>query len=78
MSFLEELAKENVIKTSQIGEIKSRAQEKYAGDIDEALIESGVTEDKILEVKGKYLQMPVKKIQQSIIILLQLNCEKEC
>ena len=64
MSFLEELAKENVIKTSQIGEIKSRAQEKYAGDIDEALIESGVTEDKILEVKGKYLQMPVKKIDK--------------
>ena len=64
MSFLEELAKENVIKASQIGEIKSRAQEKYAGDIDEALIESGVTEEKILEVKGKYLQMPIKKIEK--------------
>ncbi len=64
MSFLEELAKENVIKASQIGEIKSRAQEKYAGDIDGALIESGITEEKILEVKGKYLQMPVKKIDK--------------
>ena len=64
MSFLEELAKENVIKASQIGEIKGRAQEKYAGNIDEALIESGVTEEKILEVKGKYLQMPIKKIDK--------------
>ncbi|MBI2627463.1 type II/IV secretion system protein [Candidatus Nomurabacteria bacterium] len=62
MSFLEELAKEEVIKKSQIGEIKNRAQEKFGGDIDEALIESGITEEKILEVKGKYLQMPVKKV----------------
>ena len=62
MSFLEELAKEDIIKQNQIGELKSRAEEKYGGDIDEALIESGVTEDKILEAKGKYLQMPIKKV----------------
>src|SRR3989338_3840257 len=35
MSFLEELAKKGVIKESQIGEIKSRATEKYNGYIDE-------------------------------------------
>ncbi len=64
MSFLEELAKEGLIKESQIGEIKSRAQEKFGGDIDEALNEAGVPEDKILEVKGKYLQMPVKKVDR--------------
>jgi len=62
MSFLEELAKEGVIKKSQIGEIKSRAQEKYNGDVDEALFESGITEEKLLEAKGQYLQMPVKKV----------------
>jgi len=62
MSFLEELAKEGAIKKSQIGEIKSRAQEKYEGDIDQALIESGVKEEKILKAKGKYLQMPVRKV----------------
>ncbi|KKQ02343.1 MAG: Tfp pilus assembly protein PilB [Parcubacteria group bacterium GW2011_GWA2_36_24] len=64
MSFLEELAKEEIIKQSQIGEIKSRAQEKYGGDVDEALLESGITEEKILEAKGKYLQMPVKKVNK--------------
>ncbi|MFA6076928.1 MAG: GspE/PulE family protein [Candidatus Paceibacterota bacterium] len=63
MSFLEELVKENIIEKSQIGEIKSRAQEKHGGDIDEALIESGITEEKILEIKGKYLQMPIKKVK---------------
>ncbi len=64
MSFLEELAKEDVIKKSQISEIKNRAREKFGGDTDEALIESGITEEKILEVKGKYLQMPVKKVDK--------------
>jgi len=64
MSFLEELVKENIIKQSQIGDIKSRAQEKHNGDIDQALLESGVSEEKILEAKGKYLQIPIKKINK--------------
>ena len=62
MSFLEELIKEGAIERSQVGEIKNRAQEKYNGNLDEALIESGVAEDKILKAKGEYLQMPVKKL----------------
>ncbi len=62
MSFLEELVKEGEIKKGQISDIKARAEEKYDGDVDQALLESGVTEEKILEVKGKYLQMPVKKV----------------
>lgn len=64
MSFLEELAKEGIIKTSQIGEIKNRAEAKYKGDLDEALIESGVAEEKILEAKGKYLKIPIKKVNK--------------
>ncbi|KKR70702.1 MAG: type II secretion system protein E [Candidatus Nomurabacteria bacterium GW2011_GWB1_40_7] len=62
MSFLEELAKKGVINESQIGEIKTRAKEEYNGDIDKALIESGVPEEKILEMKGIYLNIPVKKV----------------
>lgn len=62
MSFLEELVKKGGINESQIGEIKARAKEKYDGNIDEALLEAGVSEDKILETKGEYLGMPVKKI----------------
>ena len=64
MSFLEELVKEEIIKKGQISEIKNRAEEKFGGDVDKALIESGVTEDKILEAKGKYLRMPVKKVNR--------------
>ena len=62
MSFLEELVKRGVINESQIGEIKSRAKEKYKGDIDKSLLESGVNEEKILEVKGEYLNMPIRKV----------------
>ena len=62
MSFLEELVKEGLINKNQIGEIKSRAKENYGGDLDKALIQSGVTEEKILEAKGQYLQIPIKKV----------------
>ncbi len=62
MSFLEELSKKGVIDKSQIGEIKTRAEEKYEGNIDEALLEFDVPEDKILEAKGEYLQIPIKKV----------------
>ncbi|MFA5095396.1 MAG: GspE/PulE family protein [Candidatus Paceibacterota bacterium] len=62
MSFLEELVKKGAISKGQISEIKNLAQEKHAGDIDEALIEFGIPEDKILAIKGEYLQIPIKKI----------------
>src|SRR3989344_7117192 len=62
MSFLEELVKEGLINKNQIGEIKNRAKENYGGDLDEALIKSGVPEEQILEAKGQYLQIPIKKV----------------
>ncbi|OIO29589.1 hypothetical protein COX93_03265 [Candidatus Nomurabacteria bacterium CG_4_10_14_0_2_um_filter_30_12] len=62
MSFLEELVKKGVINNAQIDEIKNLAKEKNDGNIDEALIEFGISEDKILTIKGEYLDMPVKKI----------------
>ena len=62
MSFLEELAKRGVINNSQIGEIKDRAKEDYNGDIEETLIKSGIPEEKILEVKGEYLNIPTRKV----------------
>ena len=55
MSFLEELVKDGFIENSQITDIKNRAKENYNGDIEKALLESGVSEENILEVKGKYL-----------------------
>ncbi len=62
MSFLEELAKKGFITQSQIGAVKNRANDKYEGDIDTALVEVGVSEEKILETKGEYFAMPIKKV----------------
>ncbi|MFA5932302.1 MAG: GspE/PulE family protein [Candidatus Paceibacterota bacterium] len=62
MSFLEELAKRGLINASQIGEIKSRAKKEHDGDVEQTLIDSGISEEKILEIKGEYLGIPVKKI----------------
>lgn len=64
MSFLEELVKKGVINNTQIDEIKNLAKERNGGNIDEALIDFGIPEDKILTIKGEYLQMPVKKIDR--------------
>ncbi|HAS80768.1 MAG: Type IV-A pilus assembly ATPase PilB [Candidatus Nomurabacteria bacterium GW2011_GWE1_32_28] len=63
MSFLEELAKKGVINNTQIDEIKNNAKEKKGGSIDEALIEFGISEEKILEIKGEYFQIPTKHIE---------------
>jgi type IV pilus assembly protein PilB len=62
MSFLEELAKKGIINESQIGEIKDRAKNEFNGEVDQALIESGISEEKILEIKGEYLGIPTKKV----------------
>ena len=62
MSFLEELAKKGLIEENQISEIKNLAKTKHDGDIDDALIELGVSEDEILKVKGEYFVIPIKKV----------------
>jgi type IV pilus assembly protein PilB len=62
MSFLEELVKKGIIENSQIGEIKNRADQDYGGDIEKALIKSGILEEKILEMKGEYLGLPTKNV----------------
>lgn len=62
MSLLEELSKKGLVEKSQINEIKNRAQKDFNGDINKALAELGIPEEKILEVKGEYLGIPVKKV----------------
>ena len=62
MSFLEELARKKIISENQIGEIKNIAEAKFDGEIDSALIELGISEDQILENKGEYFGIPIKKV----------------
>lgn len=62
MSFLEELVKSGTILDSQVGVIKDLAKEKYNGELDEALVASGVSEEAILKAKGEYLGMPTRGV----------------
>ena len=62
MSFLETLVQKGLITENQIGEVKNVANEKFGGDIEQSLMELGISEDKILETKGEYFSIPIKKV----------------
>lgn len=62
MSFLEELAKKGLIGEGQIADIKTKAQQKYNGDLDQALGEAGIDESKLLAAKGDYYKIPIKTV----------------
>ena len=58
MSLLQELAKKGFISQQQVTEVVRIANEKYNGDIDDALNDVGVDEDQVLAVKGEYFSLP--------------------
>jgi type IV pilus assembly protein PilB len=62
MSFLEELALRGVIKENQIGQVLKLAEEKYKGDIERSLADFGLTEDRLLDIKSEFYNIPIKKI----------------
>ena len=62
MSFLEELEKQGSITESQIDDIKNLADKKFEGDIEGALTEMGIADDKVLEAKGVYYNIPTRKV----------------
>lgn len=62
MNFLEELVRRGLIKNEQTAEITRRANEKFGGDLDQALVEFGLTEQAILEAKSQLYNIPFKAI----------------
>ncbi len=62
MTFLEEIAKQGLIREDQISNIIRRANEKFEGDIDPVLIEAGLDEKKLLELKSTFYSIPAKQI----------------
>lgn len=62
MTFLEEIAKKGLIREDQISNIIRRANEKYEGEIDPVLIEAGLDEKKLLELKSSFYAIPSKQI----------------
>src|SRR5665213_13195 len=62
MEILSEFAKSGLIKPEQISEIMRIAEEKYGGSIDQALLDFNISEEKILEIKGQYFNIPTKVV----------------
>ena len=81
MIFLEELVKNRIIDESKIQDIYKKAEEKYGGDLDQALIDFKIDENKILEVKSRIFNIPSKEvnpknIDSSILDLISLESAK--
>lgn len=62
MNFLEELVRRGLIKDTQTADITRRATEKFGGDIDQAVLEFGVSEQALMEAKSAFFNIPVKPV----------------
>ena len=64
---LEELVKHGLIREDQVPEIVKTADEKYNGDLDKALVNFNISEDSILELRGSIFNIPIKKVDPTLI-----------
>jgi len=62
MILIEELIKSGLLKENQSSEVTKIADEKYNGNIDEALLDFNLDEEKILEIKGRIFNVPIKNV----------------
>ena len=81
MILLEELTKRGIISEAKATEIESFAEEKYGGDVDEALLELKVDETEILKAKGDIFGRPTKQVNPeevppSVFKLIPLDAAK--
>jgi len=67
MILLEELVKRGLIEEGQISEIYKVAEEKYGGSVDQTLLDFGVDEGKILEIKSRIFNIPTRDIDAGSI-----------
>jgi len=68
MILLQELEKRGILEEGQIPDIIKVADEKYGGNIDQALLDFNLSEDKILEVKGSIFNIPTKEIRPEDVL----------
>lgn len=62
MIFLSELVKNKIIEEAQVPEIVKTAEEKYGGNIDQALVDFKVDETRVLKLKSEFFNIPTKDI----------------
>jgi type IV pilus assembly protein PilB len=81
MLLLEELVKYGILHGEQISEVIELANKKFNGNIEEALINYGIKEEKILEIKGNIFNVPIrnvdpKTIPASVLKMIPLDAAK--
>lgn len=81
MLLLEELVKYGILRGEQISEVIELSNRKYNGNTEEALLEFGIKEDKILEIKGTIFNVPTKivdpkSISPSVLKLIPIDAAK--
>jgi len=63
MSFLQEIADKGVLNPNQISAIMKSASENYEGDVEAAILASGLIDvDMLLGLKSEYFNIPSKKV----------------
>ncbi|MES2930810.1 MAG: GspE/PulE family protein [Patescibacteria group bacterium] len=67
MVLLEELVQRGIIREEEISQILTQANQKYNGNIDEALLDFNLDEKKILDIKGALFNIPVKDIDPKTV-----------
>src|SRR5574343_1815595 len=67
MIFLDELVKRGLLQEGQVPEVIRIAEEKYAGVVDRALLDMNIDEGTLIDIKGAYYNIPVKKIDPKTV-----------
>lgn len=73
MIILEELAKRGIINADKIPDIVDVANKKHEGNIDQALLEFNIDENKILAVKGALFNIPTKDVNPDNVTISTLQ-----
>lgn len=62
MGFLNELVRLGILKENQISLVEDLATKKYEGNTEKALMEFGISDETLLELKSTYFKLPSKVI----------------
>lgn len=65
--FIEEIIKKGLITEGQVQEFVALAEEKFEGNIEQALVSKGVSEDAILDIKSLYYGIPKRKFDPKVV-----------
>ncbi len=67
MSFIDELVARGVLTEDQTTEVVRRANEKFSGNLDEALVSLGIPPETLLQVKSSYFNVPFKIVDPKTV-----------